>query len=228
MAIRGVLIDFSGTLFSLDYDAATLSQLLGEHAESIGPALKAELLRTMTAPTAVHHDLTESEQRDWANRDLDPVAHQRANVAVLELSGVPSRICPGFYSGLVDPANWQPYPDAEAALALLQQAGIRIAVVSNIAWDIRACFHRSGLDSYIDSYVLSYEVGSVKPNPRIFTFACEALGLPARDCLMIGDSTEADGGARTVGARFAKVSALPVAQRPDALLRVLSEYGITG
>lgn len=43
---------------------------------------------------------------------------------------------------------------------------------------------------------------------------------------MIGDSEEADGGARAVGCRFALVDPLPTAQRPDGLITALRSAGI--
>lgn len=76
----------------------------------------------------------------------------------------------------------------------------------------------------VDSCVLSFEVGSVKPDPRIFRAALEELGVPAESALMVGDSAEADGGATALGCRFALVDPLPTVERPDALLRVLERY----
>ena len=50
--------------------------------------------------------------------------------------------------------------------------------------------------------------------------------MRAADALMIGDSEEADGGARAVGCRFALVDPLPTDQRPDGLVAALSSAGI--
>ena len=43
---------------------------------------------------------------------------------------------------------------------------------------------------------------------------------------MVGDSEEADGGARALGCAFALVDPLPTAQRPDGLLAALRTHGI--
>jgi FMN phosphatase YigB (HAD superfamily) len=74
--------------------------------------------------------------------------------------------------------------------------------------------------------VLSFEVGAVKPNPGIFQTALVRLGVEAADALMVGDSEEADGGAEAVGCRFALVDPLPTADRPDGLIRALTDAGI--
>ena len=76
-----------------------------------------------------------------------------------------------------------------------------------------------GESSHVDEFVLSFEVGAVKPNPEIFETALSRLGVPAADALMVGDSDEADGGAVAVGARFCLVDPLPTDQRPDGLTK---------
>lgn len=98
-------------------------------------------------------------------------------------------------------------------------------MVSNIGWDLRPVFREHGLDAYVDTYVLSYEHGVQKPDPRLFSVACEALGTDPRRVLMVGDNRVADGGAAALGCRVHFVDHLPVAQRPGALLPVLDLVG---
>jgi hypothetical protein len=43
---------------------------------------------------------------------------------------------------------------------------------------------------------------------------------------MVGDSEEADGGARALGCGFLLVDPLPTSERPDALRRALTRYGV--
>ena len=43
---------------------------------------------------------------------------------------------------------------------------------------------------------------------------------------MVGDSEEADGGARALGCRFALVAPDPVADRPHALLDAVRAHGL--
>jgi putative hydrolase of the HAD superfamily len=96
-----------------------------------------------------------------------------------------------------------------------------VGVVSNIGWDLRPVFRAHGLDPYVDAYVLSYEHGIQKPDPRLFKTACTALGVEPRDVLMVGDDRRADGGAAALGCGVHFVDHLPAAQRPDALRPVL-------
>ncbi len=43
---------------------------------------------------------------------------------------------------------------------------------------------------------------------------------------MVGDSEEADGGARALGCGFALVDPLPTSQRPDGLRSALTDHGV--
>jgi FMN phosphatase YigB (HAD superfamily) len=51
--------------------------------------------------------------------------------------------------------------------------------------------------------------------------------VEAADAVMVGDSEEADGGARAVGCRFELVDPLPVRQRPTGLVAALGAAGVT-
>ena len=57
------------------------------------------------------------------------------------------------------------------------------------------------MTGWYDEIVLSYEVGCVKPQRRIFEIALERLGLPASQVLMVGDNAHDDGGATHLGMR---------------------------
>ena len=43
---------------------------------------------------------------------------------------------------------------------------------------------------------------------------------------MVGDSEEADGGARALGGRFLLVDPLPTTERPDGLRTALTHHGV--
>ncbi|MDP9168212.1 MAG: HAD-IA family hydrolase, partial [Actinomycetota bacterium] len=165
-------------------------------------------------------------RRAWADRDLAPHLHREAYLHVLRESGLADHHAESLYEKAIDPARWTPYPDTAAVLAGLHRRGIRVAVVSNIAFDVRPAFARIGVAGDVDEFVLSFEVGAVKPGPQIFETALARLGVAAADALMVGDSEEADGGAVAVGCRFALVDPLPTDQRPDGLLTALERAGV--
>ncbi|MFE0024765.1 HAD family hydrolase [Amycolatopsis sp. NPDC059021] len=225
--IRAVLFDFSGTLFRLEQDETWLTDLTDHDGERLDLEAQTELMRRMTAPVGQVVDLDAEHLHAWHNRDRDPVLHRKVYLEVLRQSGVPRpEQAVALYDRLIDPSQWTPYPDAEAALKGAAGKGLKVGVLSNIAFDIKPAFTQRGWDTHVDEFVLSYEVGAVKPELEIFRTAVQRLGVRAEETLMVGDSEEADGGARALGCEFALVDPLPTAERPDALLGALRAHGL--
>lgn len=225
MTTRAVLFDFSGTLFRLEEEDRWFTGMEVEDREIDGH-VQAELMRRLTAPTGSSVHMTPEAYENWVNRDLAPHLHREAYLHVLRESGLSDHHAEALYGLVVDPASWRPYPDTAAVLAGLARAGCKTAIVSNIAFDVRPAFAAIGAVGDVDEFVLSFEVGHVKPDPKIFETALSRLGVDAADAVMIGDSDEADGAARDVGCGFVLVDPLPVAERPDGLRRALRSVGI--
>lgn len=220
-----MLFDFSGTLFRLEEDDSWFAGIEVDE-QAVDGHVQAELMRRLTAPTGASVDMDERARRAWTNRDLEPHLHREAYLHVLRESGVADHHAERLYDKVVDPGSWTPYPDTAAVLAGLHRQGVRTAVVSNIAFDIRPAFTRLGIADDVDDFVLSYEVGAVKPTAEIFQTALSRIGVAARDALMVGDSEEADGGAVAVGCRFALVDPLPTARRPTGLIDAVEGAGL--
>jgi len=208
--LRAVLFDFSGTLASCEARDDWFTGM------GLDAAQRAEVMDRLTHPTAsvTHHA--------WEYRDLDPALHREAYLHVLNNSGLAGEHAEALYRRVTDPAEWGTYPDTALVLKSLRQNGIRTAIVSNIAWDIRSVL----AGSEVDEFVLSFEVGAAKPDTRIFTAALDRLGVRADEALMIGDSEENDGAARELGCSFALVDPLPIADRPTGLIDALRERGV--
>lgn len=225
--ITAVMFDFSGTLFRLEEDESWMADLTDHRGEPFDVHRQAELMRRMTAPVGQPVEMDAEEHHAWTNRDLDPHWHRRAYLDVLRKSGVADRDqALALYAKLIDPGCWSAYPDTVAVIEALRAKSIAVAVLSNIAFDIRPAFVALGIDTLVDAFVLSFEVGAVKPDPAIFRHALTALAAPSERTLMVGDSAEADGGATAVGCEFALVEPLPTAQRPDGLWRALRGHGV--
>jgi HAD superfamily hydrolase (TIGR01509 family) len=224
--VRAVLFDYSGTLFRLEEDDSWFKGIQADDREIDGH-VQAELMRRMTAPTGQHVDMTPEAYHAWVNRDLAPHLHREAYLHVLRESGLADHHAEALYGLVIDPMNWTPYPDTADVLGGLHRQGIKTAVVSNIAFDVRPAFATIGADDFVDEFVLSFEVGAVKPDPAIFQTALARLGVPAEGAVMVGDSEEADGGARALGCGFLLVDPLPTTQRPDGLRAALTGYGVS-
>lgn len=90
------------------------------------------------------------------------------------------------------------YPEARDLIVELQKAGYRVALCSNLAAPYGPPVRT--LLPTLDAYAMSYEVGAVKPQPRIYQFLLDHLGLAAGEVLFIGDTAIADqDGPRAVG-----------------------------
>jgi HAD superfamily hydrolase (TIGR01509 family) len=125
----------------------------------------------------------------WADRDLYPHAHRATYVGLAATveAGIDG-LAEALYERILRPEGWLPYADAEPTLRALHAAGIPVAVVSNIGFDIRPLFDAWGLTELVTTWTLSYEVGRCKPDPDIFRGACAALSADPRRTLMVGDT----------------------------------------
>ncbi|WP_030776621.1 HAD family hydrolase [Streptomyces sp. NRRL S-920] len=231
MTIKGVLFDFSGTLFRIEPTEAWLRAV----ADDLGvPFADEELARAAaglervgampggTVPVSVPARLAEL----WAQRDRSAEQHRAAYTGVAREVALPDpRLYDALYERHMTPEAWRPYGDSAEVLAGLRGRGVPVAVVSNIGWDLRPVFRAHGLDAYVNAYVLSYEHSIQKPDPRLFALACEALGADPRDTLMVGDDRRADGGAAALGCAVHFVDHLPADRRPHALRPVLDLAG---
>jgi HAD superfamily hydrolase (TIGR01509 family) len=224
--VQAVLFDFSGTLFRLEEDDSWFEGIKVDEREVDGH-VQVELMRRLTAPTGRSVEMTPEAHHAWVNRDLAPHLHREAYLHVLRESGLADHHAEALYERVIDMSSWTPYPDTTEVLGGLHRQGIRTAVVSNIAFDIRPAFVAIGVADDVDEFVLSFEVGAIKPDAAIFETALARLGVDAAHAVMVGDSDEADGGARAVGCGFMLVDPLPTSQRTDGLASALTEYGIT-
>lgn len=202
-AVQAVLFDFHGTLAQVEdavdwvLAAAAACGATLERARATGLAD-----RLVTAgraggplPARIPPHLAEV----WAERDLYEYAHRAAytGLAATVPAGVDG-LADALYERGITAEGWAPFADTAPTLWALHAAGVRVAVVSNIGYDIRPIFQSWGLACLVDAWVLSYEVGRCKPDPGIFLAACAALGVEPEHALMVGD-TPADAGAVAAG-----------------------------
>ncbi|MFE7776838.1 HAD family hydrolase [Streptomyces sp. NPDC057445] len=232
MAFKGVLFDFSGTLFRIEPVTAWLRAALDETGVSVGQDEFERYARELDEAGALPGGSTpqripESLAELWSTRDEHAERHRAAYVGLARQVGLPDpRLYDALYERHMAPRAWHPYPDAAEVLGELRRRGAGVAVVSNIGWDPRPVFRAHGLDAYVDAYVLSYRHGVQKPDPRLFRAACEALGQDPKDVLMVGDDRHADGGAAKLGCAVRFVDHLPVDERPGGLRPVLGLVGV--
>jgi HAD superfamily hydrolase (TIGR01509 family) len=89
------------------------------------------------------------------------------------------------------PRQFAPDPAVLAALDGLRAAGWRVVVVTNGPSSQIEKIRRCGLDTVVDGWCISDEVGVEKPGAAIFHAAASLAALPLAG-YMVGDQTETD------------------------------------
>lgn len=197
--IQAVLFDFSNTIFQM-IDLETWLRRVGAACDRLTvldePRAVAEISDQLRAAFRLPSVVALQEGRDPSSE-----RHRRAMHGwwgqVDFLRGAQE----AAYRELTAPDAWIPYPDTEPVLRALRERGLRIAVVSDFAWDLRVHLTHHGLEALIDTCVISYEQGREKPDPQLFLKACADLGADPRATLMVGDNPVRDGGAAACGLR---------------------------
>jgi HAD superfamily hydrolase (TIGR01509 family) len=203
--LAAVLFDFHGTLAQVE-DAITwvteAAAACGTTLDRVRATALADRLVTVgRAGGPLPHRVPPHLAEVWADRDLTEYAHRAAFTGLAALvdcgvDGLPDAL----YERVLRPEGWQAYAETAHTLKMLHEAGVPVAVVSNIGFDIRPITDALGVHDFVGSYVLSYEVGRCKPDPAIFQHACASLRVPPERVLMVGD-TPADAAAVRAGCR---------------------------
>lgn len=103
---------------------------------------------------------------------------------------------PALYAGIA------PDPQALAALDDLGAAGVRLAIVSNAASHSERLLDIFGLRAKVSVTVMSWSLGVLKPDPRIYRAALDALDAIPAETVFIGDGRDSElQGARRLGLR---------------------------
>ncbi len=85
--------------------------------------------------------------------------------------------------------KWSLFEDAEEFLKAKKRDGYDIVMITNSTPDLPQIIKDLSLDNYLTGVVASYEVGIMKPHPRIFRIAIEKYGRPEYH---VGDVYEID------------------------------------
>jgi putative hydrolase of the HAD superfamily len=95
---------------------------------------------------------------------------------------------------------FHPRPGAVETLHAVKGRGYPVALISMCAPDAPAMWRVSPLAPFVDVEVFSSEVGLRKPDPAIYRYAIDRLGVPAERCLYCGDGAYGElSGAEAVG-----------------------------
>jgi HAD superfamily hydrolase (TIGR01509 family) len=192
--LNGVLIDFGGTLAHLDKQqnrnyVNDLLSTVGRNGyqrgvDQVDSALSASLGGSTKGEFA---SIAEFWKDFLRNLRIDGTSAQ----CIRELEEVRSH-----YSGTL----FKLYDGASKVLSTLQEQ-YHLALVSNCAIGTGDVIDALGIADYFEALILSYEVGSRKPERRIYLEALQRLELEPHECIFVADEVSDLEGAREVGFR---------------------------
>jgi FMN phosphatase YigB (HAD superfamily) len=195
MRYDAVLFDNGGTLTHRSSPVAAVCSL----AAQLGVEISEEDAARHWRRSKEHSRTLMAEKRQ--RRNLSRTDHRDAYIhGYAPFDG----IAPGLANLMYDewktnPQTMVPYPDTPVVLKSFAGAGIPIAIVSNTGWSINEGYAAAGIDGFIQTFVLSCDLGIAKPDPEPFLTACERLGVSAEPTLMVGNNRLADSGSICVG-----------------------------
>jgi putative hydrolase of the HAD superfamily len=122
------------------------------------------------------------------------------------------------------------WPGVLDLLSDLRREGLRLALLTNgFAETHREKIAQLELNDAFDRLFIADEVGMLKPDPRLFRYACKQLGVEPAAAAMVGDRYErdivgaADAGLYTVWLNARRESPPPGGREPDALVHEFAE-----
>jgi HAD superfamily hydrolase (TIGR01493 family) len=191
---RAVLFDWRGTLVHIPEPAWLITHAL----ESIGRPVDPDMVEGIVTNIRTAEEAPEFVE---AERHIDSSTelHRPISMRLFERAGLDGELADTLYRIEWHKTSRPLYPDVPEVLAAVQALGVKIALVSNIHFDIRSDCAEQRIDALIDAYVLSFEHRFQKPDPRMFQLALDALRVEAGDALMVGDWAPNDGGAVSIG-----------------------------
>jgi len=97
-----------------------------------------------------------------------------------------------LYRGELDPV-------VLAFVREVRAAGLPVALVSNATAELADDLAAFGIADDFDAVVNSSAIGFHKPTVEFFRIACQAVGVPPRQCLFVDDTDRNVRGARVAG-----------------------------
>lgn len=189
--IKGVIFDYGGTL---DTGGAHWSWVIWEAWQKAGVATTLPVFRE--AYVYAERELART-RHILPEHDFHDMLKIKINIELQWLTE----------QGGFPPQDVEPYADRIAALCdesaaahvraarpVLEKLSQKfpLVLVSNFYGNISTVLENYGVRQYFKKIVESAVVGVRKPDPAIFTLGVEALGLPAGECLVVGDSFSKD------------------------------------
>ncbi|MFC8043935.1 HAD family hydrolase [Nocardia sp. NPDC057353] len=199
--IRAVVFDWRGTLVSELDPKGWVAEALRRAGRSSDRDAVTEVLAAIHTP-----ELKQRLQSPHGNTSTE--RHRETFYGVFEDANLDSEVADALWDIDSDPSYNHFADDTASTFDALRANDCKIGILSNIHFDIRPLFAEAGLLDRVETFVMSFQCGLQKPDPRIFLRALTDLGTSAEETLMVGDRPSRDGAAVDVGMRTLLVPTL--------------------
>jgi putative hydrolase of the HAD superfamily len=192
--IKAITFDFGGTIANGDFDSENYNRAILDYMFRLGfsggkakfiKARKAMLTRLRKARERNREIRLEELYSDLlVDLELQPTQETLAYLEQLYYHFFKIKLITGVRELLDD-----------------LKRNYKLAIISNIMSNAsRLALKKFNLEKYFDPVVLSRDLGIRKPDPRIFQFTLNKMGVKATEVLHVGNSLEDDVvGAKTLG-----------------------------
>src|SRR5215471_5235971 len=184
MSFRAVLFDAAETLFTT---RGSVGEIYGSIARQYGSTASDETIQAAFARQfRGAGPLSVEDQKRWWKNVVHGVFTEVGMVDDFD------KFFERLYDRFRDSEGWVLFPETIEVVTELKNRGLKLGVISN--FDNRAYTVMRSLEilHLFDAVTLSSETGHCKPDREIFDAAVRALGIPASEVLLVGDSLQDD------------------------------------
>jgi putative hydrolase of the HAD superfamily len=185
--IRGILFDSGHTLIHPRdgewFPGHRFRAIVGEHCpdELAWERLEDGLSRGMTYLDAVHALQSVEEER------AQFVEYYRLLLAEMGHISPTPELLHALASSLVDELAVDLYPDVVPALETLRARGLKLGIISDSWPSLDPKYVQLGVRHYFDAFVISAQLGCVKPDERMYRRGLADLALAPEEVLFVDD-----------------------------------------
>ena len=182
-ATRAILLDVLDTVLAVDFDAAfdALIEASGLARHHWVAGVDAHRQEIMTGALSQGDAFTAIFERAQSRAD-DVSALVRRDLELLQ-------------------EHATVFPDVLPFLDEVRRQGLAVALVSNCAPNAGPLLEHLGLAAEVDEVVLSCDVGSAKPDAKIYWEALDSIGVVPDSTLFVDDQPAYCSGAEALGIR---------------------------
>ena len=132
------------------------------------------------------------------------ITHDEYREAIVRMYGItdPEQLARGKQALIDDDANVAFFDGVPETLCALKQQGYLLGIVTDTANSVAAklsWFERGGFGHVWDSIISSMDIGTRKPDPKIYEAALNQLGITPDQAIFVGHRASELSGARDVG-----------------------------